>query len=342
MARECSKTLRIRDTILESVNQVNPGHTNPLGILHGGVALKWMILAATMTAMRVARVYTVLARLDNVFFLKPVRLGDLAVLTSWVDYIGNSSLELTVVLESERSGGGRHLTTVSHLTMVAVDEFLRPRSVGACISPYGREEEELYSEAEKRRRARPSRDERLKKAGDTSLPTPLSPEYSLATHRIVNPEDSLAYNVMDASKLMHLMDELAAITAMRYARGVAVTASIDATDFYTPIRVGEVLQIASALTYVSRSSVEVTVKVLKENPITGEKAHATTSYFTLVHVDERGRSVPVRPFPGDPGALQGILEEARRRRMVRVERLGFVKTRLEKLVPIIGSLKGNA
>lgn len=121
--RECSRKYRVRDTVLESVNQVNPGHTNPLGILHGGVALKWMILAATMTAMRIARGYTVLARLDNVFFLKPVKLGDLAVLTSWVDYIGNSSLELTVALESERSNGERSLTTVSHLTMVAVDEL---------------------------------------------------------------------------------------------------------------------------------------------------------------------------------------------------------------------------
>ncbi|MEB3860068.1 MAG: acyl-CoA thioesterase [Desulfurococcales archaeon] len=337
----CNRILRVRDTVLETVNQVNPSHTNPLGILHGGVALRWMILAATMAAMRVARGYTVLARLDNVFFLKPVTLGDLAVVTSWVEYVGRSSLELTVVLESEKPSGERHVTTVSHLTMVAVDETLRPRSVGACISPQGREEEELYSEAERRREARPSKPERTQRALDTSLPKPLVPGYSLSSHRIANPEDSLAYNVVDASKLMHVMDELAAITAMKYARGIVVTASIDATDFYVPIRVGEILGIHSALTYVGRSSLEVTVKVLKDNIGTGETSHAATSYFTLVHVDREGRSLPVREPRHETSASRDMIEEARRRRAARMERLSFIRNRLEELMPIVSRIRGS-
>jgi acyl-CoA hydrolase len=341
VAGGCERVVGIRDTVLETVNQVNPVHTNPLGILHGGVALRWMILAATMAAMRVARGYTVLARLDNVFFLKPVTMGDLAVLTAWVEYVGSSSLELTVVLESERAGGSRHVTTVSHMTMVAVDEFLRPRRVGVCINPRGREEEELYSEAERRRGGRPSREERARRVLDTSPPQPIVPGYALSTHKIVNPEDSLAYSVMDASKLMHLMDELAAITAMKYAGGIVVTASIDATDFYAPIRVGEILSINSALTYVGRSSLEVTVKVLKENIQEGSRSHAATSHFTLVHVGRDGRSVPVERLEPVVAGREDVVREARKRREARMERLSFARDKLERLMPVLSRIKGH-
>ncbi len=332
----CSRILSIKDTMFDTVHHITTTHVNPLGTLHGGVMLRWMITTATMTGMRAARSYVVLAGMDNVFFLNPLRLGENAVIQGWVDYAGTTSLEITLLVEAENPvTGEKRMTTVSHVTMVSVDESLKPRPHGVCIEPRGPDEEELFQEAVRRRSSRPSREERRKASRQMEAPKPVVKGMEAQTHHIINPEDTLAYNVMHAGRLLYLMDELAAIVAMKYAKGVVVTGAVDATSFYSPLRVGEILKLHAALTYVGRKSVEVTLKALKENPYTGEVTHATTSHFTMVHLGPDGRSAPVPAFkPEEEWQIQ-LLREAEARRKLRMERLRFVKERLGKIRPPI-------
>ena len=323
MPGQCARRLRIRDTVVETVHVAMPMHSNPIGTLHGGIVLEWMVTASTLAAMRVARRPTVLAGMDHVFFLNPIRIGENAVFTSWVELVGRSSIETTTLVESEDpSTGTRKTTTVAHMTHVAVDERLRPVPVGACVEAKGEVEERLQAEALERRRRRESRIAgRREAARDLEPPRPLDPEYYLTSYRFAYPEDAVFYNAVFAGKLLYYLDEMAGILGLKYARGPVVTAAVDATDFYAPIRVGDAIEIHAALSYVGRSSMEATLKVIARNYASGDARHTTTSYFTVVHLGSDGRPRPVRPFEAVEEWQRQLLERGAERRRLRLSLL---------------------
>jgi len=329
----CERTLSPFQTLSTAVFQVLPMHTNPLGMLFGGVIEDWMVQVSNLEATRVARRPTLLASLEDLFFVSPVLMGENAVITTWVDYVGRSSIELDLLVEAENPiMGERRLTTLAHMTYVAVGKDLRPAPVGICIEPRTHEEEALYEDALKRRKAREERiRDRRQRAFDVSPPRPLAKEYMIVTNKVVMPEDVMQINALFAGKLMRILDEATAIVATRYAKGPVVTASVDNTDFYAPILLGETVIVYSALTYVGRSSMEVTAKVVKRDEITGEERHATTSYFTLVHIGPTGRSEPVPPFEAKEDWQKELLAEAERRRQARLGELQAFKENAERV-----------
>ncbi|MCE4625645.1 MAG: acyl-CoA thioesterase [Desulfurococcales archaeon] len=324
----CKRKVRICETLLETIHLVTPTHINPLGVAHGGNVLKWMITAGSMAAMRLSRGPALLARMDNVFFINPLRLGMNAVVTAWVEYVGRSSMEVTILVEEEDPRTGtRRITTAAHTTYVRVGEDLRPRPVEACIVPRGPQEEELYKRAEERRQ------HRSRKPPVSRELKPIVPGYSLENTRLVNPEDTIAYNAMHAGRLLYLMDETAGILAMKYARGVTVTAAVDATDFVSPILVGDIVRINAALTYLGRTSLEVGMTVETYNPITGESRRNASSYFTMVHLSPEGRPAPI-PKPSQSEAWRGEYAlEAEERRRRRLELLRFFRQEADKIKP---------
>ncbi len=327
MRVDCARRLRIRDTVLETINHVLIRHANPLGTLHGGVMLQWMITTATLAAMRLARAPAVLAGMDHIFFLSPVHVGENAILTAWVDYIGRSSMDVTVYVEAENPiKGERRLTTISHMVLVAVNDELRPVPVGVCIEPKGDVEVRLYEAAIERRKQRAGRLERRREAvGDTSPPRALDPRYSAVSMRFAYPEDAIFHNAVYAGKLMYYLDELAGIIGLRYSGGPVVTAAVDATDFYSPILVGEAIEMHAALTYVGRTTMEVTLKAIARREESGEARHTTTSYFTLVALDESGRPRRVPPYEPREEWQRELFEQAKARRARRLELLEALK-----------------
>ncbi|TGE33419.1 acyl-CoA thioesterase [Desulfosporosinus sp. Sb-LF] len=92
-------------------------------------------------------------------------------------------------------------------------------------------------------------------------------------------------------EIMKLMDSAAGVVARRHARSNIVTARVDKLEFHLPIHVGNVVTCYGKLTFVGRSSMEVSVTVTVEDVSKDEPAKtALTSYFTLVALDENGRS----------------------------------------------------
>ncbi len=325
-SRECRREFSISDTLLETIRLVTNTHINPLGVVHGGNALRWMVTAASMTAMRVARGPALLAHMDNVFFINPIRLGMNAVITSWVEYIGRSSMELTVLVEEEDPASQeRRITTAAHMTYVAVDEGLRPRPINACIKPHGRIEEELYERALERRSHR-------RRRKPLTRIEPLLPEYRLVNTALVNPEDIIAHNAMHAGRLLKILDETAGILAMKYSRGIAVTAAVDATDFVAPILLGDIIEIDSGITYIGRSSVEVSLTVRTYNPASDTQRLNATSHFTMVHLSPQGRPAPV-PRPPVDLSNHPVAREAEERRRRRLKMLEFFKREASKIKP---------
>ena len=90
-------------------------------------------------------------------------------------------------------------------------------------------------------------------------------------------------------ELMALVDQAAAVAAIRHAGGPAVTASIDRVDFRERIKVGSLVSCAATVDFVGNSSMDVTVEVHAETISTGERRHTHTAHVVFVAIDTNGK-----------------------------------------------------
>lgn len=89
-------------------------------------------------------------------------------------------------------------------------------------------------------------------------------------------------------ELMALVDQAAAVAAIRHAGGPAVTASIDRVDFKDRIPVGALVTCSASVDYVGNSSMDISVEVYAEKVSTGERRHTNTAHVVFVAIDEQG------------------------------------------------------
>ena len=140
--------LSISDTATEMVNWVFPEHAGAPGQIHGGRMMQWIATCGTIAAARVARGNVLLGAMDDIDFLHPVKVGEVAVLRAQVEYVGRCSLEVGVRVYAEKPATGeRALTLSSHLVFVKVDEHGKPMPVPQAVTPRGIEEEALHAAA---------------------------------------------------------------------------------------------------------------------------------------------------------------------------------------------------
>ncbi|GLY11552.1 acyl-CoA thioesterase [Bacillus badius] len=109
----------------------------------------------------------------------------------------------------------------------------------------------------------------------------------------VLPPDTNHHGTLFGGKLMAYIDDIASISATKLARKPVVTASTDSVDFLKPIRVGDAVTLEAMVTYTGTTSMEVFVKVLSENLMTGEKEVAAISFLTFVALDESGHPTAI-------------------------------------------------
>ena len=118
-------------------------------------------------------------------------------------------------------------------------------------------------------------------------------------------------------ELLSMVDRAAAVSAMRHAGGPCVTVSIDRVDFVEPIYTGELVTCTARVNFVGRTSMEVGVRVVAENLLSGERRHTNTCLLTFVAIDPNHRPCPVPPLDlSDPEDARRA-REGRRRREVR-------------------------
>jgi acyl-CoA hydrolase len=324
--------LTISDTVTEMVQWVFPEHAGAPGQIHGGRMMQWIATVGTMAAARVARGQVVLGAMDDIDFLHPVKVGEIAVLRAQVEAIGRCSIEVGVKVFAENVQSGRRaLTLNSHLVFVKVDEDLKPVPVPATLVPRGPAEEALFVEAQERRRQRLERLIRRRAAAlDTVDEAEEQPRWALESSRAVLPEDTLFGHTMFPGKLLMDIDEAGGILSMRYCRGLVMTACLDAMDFFAPINAHEVVTFKAALNHVGNSSLEIGVKVLTEVPWTGEGRHACTAYLTFVHLGPDLRPQPCPPFTPQTLPEKRRWDEAEARRARRLERVKRLKASIQE------------
>ncbi len=314
----------ITETTVEKIQWVFPEHAGAPGQIHGGRMMEWITQAGTLTAARVARGTVVLGAMDDIDFLHPVKVGEIAILRAQVEYVGTSSLEVGVRVWSEDvRTGERSVTLNSHLVFVSVDDDARPRPVGAAIAAADAAEAELVEAARRRREHRLVRfAQKQAAARDTATDTDV--RWGFESGRSVLPEDALFGSMMFPGKMLMAVDEAGGIVSMRYCRGLVMTACLDAMDFYSPIHTHEVVMFKAGLNHVGTASLEVGVKVLAERPWSGEVRHACTAFLTFVHLGPDLRPRPCPPFTPATADERRRWEAAlvrRERRLERVKRL---------------------
>jgi len=121
----------------------------------------------------------------------------------------------------------------------------------------------------------------------------VSQSETLMTHRALPEDANPAGNVHGGVILKHI-DLAGAVCAMRHARMGVVTASIDRMEFKAPVRVGELMMLYASVNRAGKQSMEIGVRVVVENLMTGEKRHTASAYLTFVAMgaDKKPAAVP--------------------------------------------------
>ena len=139
--------------------------------------------------------------------------------------------------------------------------------------------------------------------------------YSRSTSsRLMDLLDANVRGNVHGGVIMRMVDEAAAIVAIKHASRSVVTARVDRFDFLAPAYLGNVVTIQCEMHYVGRTSMEVGVEVTAEELMTGEVRHIARSRVVYVALDANGKPTPVPPLiPGNEEERK-IIEKARLRR----------------------------
>ena len=110
---------------------------------------------------------------------------------------------------------------------------------------------------------------------------------------VMGPQDTNIHGNVHGGVIMKLVDEVGALAAVRHARMPVVTIVIDSMTFLEPIRVGNLVTCTAELTWVGRTSIEVRVEVIAENPLTGTETTTNSAYLVYVALSPDGHPAPV-------------------------------------------------
>lgn len=139
--------------------------------------------------------------------------------------------------------------------------------------------------------------------------------------QLVLPSHTNSLDTVFGGTIMSWIDICAAIAAQRHASREVVTASIDQLSFVAPVRKGWVVNLLASVNFVSKTSMEVGVRVDAENPKTGETFHTASAYLTFVALGSDGRPSKV------PDLLLDTDEDKRRNQQASIRRQNRLKQR---------------
>jgi acyl-CoA hydrolase len=129
---------------------------------------------------------------------------------------------------------------------------------------------------------------------------------AVETRYLVMPGHANAFGTAFGGTIMSWIDMIAAMAAQKHCGREVVTAGIDSVAFEAPVRIGYQVVLLACVNYVSRTSMEVGVKVMRENPADGKQVTATRAFLTMVAVDETHQPVAA------PKLTPQTVEEKRR------------------------------
>ena len=113
---------------------------------------------------------------------------------------------------------------------------------------------------------------------------------------VLMPHQANPYETAFGGVIMAWIDMIAGMAAQRHCGKEVVTASIDSVSFKEPIRVGDHVVLKACVNYVGHTSMEVGVRVIREDPYSNKQIIATTAHLTFVALGEDKRPAAVAPI----------------------------------------------
>ncbi|KAF3696714.1 Cytosolic acyl coenzyme A thioester hydrolase [Channa argus] len=156
--------------------------------------------------------------------------------------------------------------------------------------------------------------------------------------KIMRPDDANIVGNVHGGIILKLIEEAGCIVSTRHCntqngdRCLAVLVRVEKTEFLSPVFIGEVAHVTAEITYTSKHSLEVQVKVMAENILTGAKKLANKAALwyvpcSLQNVDKIMEVPPIKYANEDQE------EEGKKRyEAQKMERLD-TKARIEEAVP---------
>jgi acyl-CoA hydrolase len=120
----------VRESRHESSALMMPADENVRGHVFGGAIMAMLDKTAAVCAMRHARMPCVTVSVDRIDFREPIMVGELIIMRASVNFVGKTSMEIGVRVESENllTGSRRH-TNSCYATFVALNDVGKPAVV---------------------------------------------------------------------------------------------------------------------------------------------------------------------------------------------------------------------
>lgn len=126
----------------------------------------------------------------------------------------------------------------------------------------------------------------------------------------IQPHHANNLGTAHGGNVLRWMDEIGAMSAMRFAGHPCVTAHIDSVDFELPLELGDIALIEAYVYASGRTSVKVRVRAYGEDPLTGDHEMTTESYFVFVAVNDERNPVPVPELTASTDVEDRLRREA--------------------------------
>jgi acyl-CoA hydrolase len=110
---------------------------------------------------------------------------------------------------------------------------------------------------------------------------------------LVQPDDTNNHDTAHGGIVAKWMDEVGAMSAMRFAGCEVVTASMRNLDFHAPIPRGDAALIRAFVAEAGTTSMDVALSVHAEDTRTAETTLTSDALFTYVALDGDGRPTAV-------------------------------------------------
>ncbi|MFW5937504.1 MAG: acyl-CoA thioesterase [Halanaeroarchaeum sp.] len=127
---------------------------------------------------------------------------------------------------------------------------------------------------------------------------------------IVQPNHANIVETAHGGNVVKWMDEVGAMSAMRFAGETCVTVRMNSVDFKRPIRTGDAALIDAYVYDAGETSVKVRLRAYRENMRTGERELTSESYFVYVAIDEDRNTVQVPALTVSTGEGERLREAA--------------------------------
>ena len=119
---------------------------------------------------------------------------------------------------------------------------------------------------------------------------------AVETRYLVMPHQANPFGTAFGGVIMGWIDMVASMAAQRHCGTEVVTAGIDSMAFHEAIGIGDHVVLLAGVNYVGKTSMEVGVKVMREDPVTHKRTVATKAYLTFVSIDKNHKPIAAPPM----------------------------------------------